>query len=709
MRLTHHFSIASTKHIGNGNGDSNSYTNTNTGTNIDTTSRIKAIQRVSLVLVSIFLLSIPASTAFATELDDGSATVPGYLTATATALDVTVTDKATFDLPTIDTNDATVSSINIQNNLDAVPIIVSNIKATASEGFTINPFDTDFKSLDADSNNFGIAYTGTDDITSKTQDLNARGYNLVQEVAAATSKNFNFKGKSTVYSQAKTIDDNINIANIIFTIGMKTATSSCSSEELSKWNYTINDTDKTVTLNYYQGTLSGDSYVADENVTVCGAYLSNDEVYRTIISSNTSDAKNTTPYMFNVGPTYGATIASQNKNIKTITFDEAIDFGEVTNMRYMFSGLSSLTSVNTANWDTSNVTDMSSMFESASALTTVDVSDWDTGNVTDMSSMFYSASALTSLDVSNWDTGNVTDMGGMFLGAYALTSLDVSNWDTSNVTNMEFMFQLASSLTSLDVSNWDTSKVTNMRAMFAVGESYNGNGQLAELIGLGNWDVSNVTDMTCMFYGAGQMTSYDIAGWDVSNVESLNHMFADNFKLESLDLSGWDTSSVKTMYDMFDDARALTTIGDVSHWNTTNLIDVGGLLNGASSFVGNNGTLDLSGWDTTNLKVAGEMFRATKLSTIDLSSWTFDSITNDKWSGAGRGIYYETGNDDSNYKGLGCMFQGMPNLTTVYLSQAGKDSYDAAVTRGVNITNMWNGSSISDFTIKGTGNQELQK
>ena len=92
----------------------------------------------------------------------------------------------------------------------------------------------------------------------------------------------------------------------------------------------------------------------------------------------------------------------------------------------------------------------------------------DTGNVTDMSYMFSVASSLTSLDVSKWNTGNVTDMSWMFYNASSLTSLDLSNWDTSKVTNMGLMFSGASSLTSLDVSKWDTSKVTNMMGMYAM-------------------------------------------------------------------------------------------------------------------------------------------------------------------------------------------------------------------------------------------------
>lgn len=105
------------------------------------------------------------------------------------------------------------------------------------------------------------------------------------------------------------------------------------------------------------------------------------------------------------------------------------------------------------------------------------------------------------------------------------------------------------------------------------------------------------------------------------------------------------------------------------------------------------GTLDLSGWNTANLKATGEMFRATKLKNIDLTGWTFSSITNSTWPGAGFGIYYETGNT-SSYKGMAGMFLNMPNLEHVYISEG------VSIPSNVNVTNMWGGTTpISDFTV----------
>ncbi len=344
------------------------------------------------------------------------------------------------------------------------------------------------------------------------------------------------------------------------------------------------------------------------------------------------------------------------------------------------------------------------MFANNAALSDISaIADWDSSSVVNMYGLFGGAESLVDISaLESWNTSNVTEMRALFSGAKSLPdALALKNWDTSNVTDMSHMFSNATSLMFVDVSNWDTSKVRAMGNMFQVGNSHEGDGQLVEIKGLGDLDVSNVTDMTCMFYGAGQMTFYDIANWNVSSVESMNHMFCDNFQLKSLDLSKWDVSSVKTMYCMFDDCSHLKTIGDVSHWNTSSLIDAGGWLNWATSFVGNNeGVLDLSGWDTSNLKAVGEMFLKTRIRTIDLSGWTFDSITNDKWDGAGQGIYYEYGNGYDPVRGFRQMFSGAKNLSAVYVSQTGLDSFNAAVEKGVYIEDMWAGSMADSFTIK---------
>ena len=76
-------------------------------------------------------------------------------------------------------------------------------------------------------------------------------------------------------------------------------------------------------------------------------------------------------------------------------------------------------------------------------------------NAIDLRSMFEGCSSLTSLDLSNFDTSKVVNMSDMFYGCSSLTSLDLSNFDTSKVWNeihMSYMFNKCSALKTLDYS-----------------------------------------------------------------------------------------------------------------------------------------------------------------------------------------------------------------------------------------------------------------
>lgn len=95
---------------------------------------------------------------------------------------------------------------------------------------------------------------------------------------------------------------------------------------------------------------------------------------------------------------------------------EYLDTSMVTNMKNMFSGCSSLLSLDLSHFNTSQVTDMSSMFSSCSSLENLDVSHFNTSQVSDMSYMFYNSSSLLKLDLSSFNTPLLISMYRMFSG-----------------------------------------------------------------------------------------------------------------------------------------------------------------------------------------------------------------------------------------------------------------------------------------------------
>ena len=86
-----------------------------------------------------------------------------------------------------------------------------------------------------------------------------------------------------------------------------------------------------------------------------------------------------------------------------------------------------------------------------------------------------------------------------------------------------------------------------------------------------NVDTSNVTNMVWMFFGNSKLTSVgDLSKWNTSNVTSMDTMFFESNLTSVGDLSKWNTSNVTNMDGMFGGSQ-LTSVGDLSQWNTSNV------------------------------------------------------------------------------------------------------------------------------------------
>ena len=214
-----------------------------------------------------------------------------------------------------------------------------------------------------------------------------------------------------------------------------------------------------------------------------------------------------------------------------------------------------------------------------SYLTTVDLSGLDTSSYTDMSSMFSSYSSLTSLDLSSFNTSKVTNMNSMFYNCSSLTSLDLSSFNTSKVTNMSSMFDSCSSLTSLDLSNWNTSSVGTSGYGSSFKSMFN-NCTSLESLDISSFDLSNTYNgqyysLASMFSNCTNLKTLKLPNSVSFNKTDiyLNGMFYNCNSLESLDLSGWDTTNVTSMHNMFYNCNSLESL-DLSGWNTTNVTDM---------------------------------------------------------------------------------------------------------------------------------------
>ncbi|MGP5392528.1 immunoglobulin-like domain-containing protein [Enterococcus hirae] len=234
-------------------------------------------------------------------------------------------------------------------------------------------------------------------------------------------------------------------------------------------------------------------------------------------------------------------------------------------------------------------------------------------------------SSLTSLDLSNFDTSKVTDMGGMFadtplkkliLGdtfkfvesgsenakltsawkradgkGKVYTAADfMNNYGTGDLTagtyvsatgwwgtspynfdeNTGTLTIEAGELSGYEKSPWNSGTVdyeaikkivlsgkvvAPKYSGYLFSSTYTGKQlkNVTEIEGLSQLDTSNVTDMRCMFSDMRSVINLDVSGFDTSNVTGMYTMFQGLSRVTSLDLSNFDTHKVTDMRDMFVD------------------------------------------------------------------------------------------------------------------------------------------------------------
>ncbi len=335
------------------------------------------------------------------------------------------------------------------------------------------------------------------------------------------------------------------------------------------------DITTTATKKYTLPTSTDDTFWTTSSEGIC------DNITQVVFCEDFIDAKPSTCYKW----------FCDMKNLTTITGMEYLNTSEVTDMRQMFNGCTSLTSLNLATFNTEKVTDMSSMFNGCQKLVSVNVTSFNTEKVTNMSNMFNNCQKLTAIDLSGFTAPEVTNMSSMFKDCEALPSLSLSNLNSAKATDMSSMFNGCRALATLDLSGMVTSKVTTMKEMFRNCRS---------------------------------LTSLDLSGFNTDKVDDMSYLLYYCSKLSDINLGTMNTPNVTTMANMFDGCESLTTL-DVSAFNTAKVTNMAFMFRGCTALE----TLDLSTFDTESLTNMGWMFQwSESLKEIDMSGFNTRNVTN---------------------------------------------------------------------------------
>ena len=139
-----------------------------------------------------------------------------------------------------------------------------------------------------------------------------------------------------------------------------------------------------------------------------------------------------TAYKLNTGETAPGWISYTD--ITKVVFDMSFAKALPTSCFQWFNGLSSLTTIEGIGYlNTSEVTDMNEMFSGCSSLSSLQLKTFKTAKVTDMTRMFYNCSSLKTIYTSNlFDVTGVTVSDEMFTGCKSLVGAITYDSDKVN-------------------------------------------------------------------------------------------------------------------------------------------------------------------------------------------------------------------------------------------------------------------------------------
>ena len=413
---------------------------------------------------------------------------------------------------------------------------------------------------------------------------------------------------------------------------------------------------------------------------------------------------------------------TNSKSLTKVVFDASFRQAQPTTCFAWFNGCSNLTSIEgIENLNTSSVTDMSFMFTSCSELTSLDLSYFDTSKVTAMVGMFDYCEKLTTIYVSNYfQTDQVQKSENMFNLCTSLEGIipcdGQFNIDKTyaNFTNGYF---LAVPYVQIDVSRMYFKCDGNVKPDGAYslneGTQTPGWSDKASEISYVEFDESfkNIRPTSCYkwFSGFSYLKALDLSYLNTSKVTNMSEMFKGCSGLTKIIVSDkFTTDNVQSSNDMFAGCTSLEGIItcdginniDKTYANFTNgylsAVPYATLSDGVLTFKCDGAKLGwalgdgLQGWNFANpnsiTKVVFDesfknarptscldlFFECSNLNTIEgFENFNTSKVTNMREMFKhchGLKSLDLTNFDTSNVTDMGLMFYDCPGLTTIYVS-----------------------------------------
>ena len=308
-------------------------------------------------------------------------------------------------------------------------------------------------------------------------------------------------------------------------------------------------------------------------------------------------------------------IASMFKNlpnVQKITLPNIFNTAAVTDFSsFLADNIRLATLENGDKIKLTSATDTNHMFANTISL---DIKDFihhiESENITDASYMFYRTTSSQNTTVpTTFKTNHISNMKDMF-GGFKVPLLDISNMNFDSATTMEEMLSGANpDEITLDDNKYSAQQIiwpdhpveapylTSLRGL------YKGNHYLDQIV-FPKINSHSLTDLGYMFSELGtRITRLDLTGLDTSLVENTEGMFTyDTFDFAPVKIA-FDTSNVKNMQSMFYYTTTQDGTIDLTGLNVSNVVTMSNTL--GSSYLE---VIDLTGWDTSSVEDMSHMF-----------------------------------------------------------------------------------------------------
>ena len=346
----------------------------------------------------------------------------------------------------------------------------------------------------------------------------------------------------------------------------------------------------------------------------------------------------------NVAPMGGSHITDMSSMFQDCPYLTEIDLhnistGPLENIASMFKNLPNVQKITLPNvFNTASITDFSSFLADNIRLTTLengdkikltsatdtnhmfantislDIKDFihhiESENITDASYMFHRTTSSQNITIpTTFKTHHISNMKAMF-GGFKVPLLDISNMVFDSVTTMEEMLSGESpNEITLDDNKYSAQQIiwpdhpVEAPYLASLRGLYKGNHYLDQIV-FPKINSHSLTDLSYMFSELGaRITRLDFTGLDTSLVENTEGMFTyDSFYLAPVKIA-FDTSNVKNMQSMFYYTTTQDGTIDLTGLNVSNVVNMSNTL--GSSYLE---VIDLTGWDTSSVEDMSHMF-----------------------------------------------------------------------------------------------------